>query len=433
MATISEALTIALDHHLAGRGAEAEILYRRILEVEPRQPDALHLLGVLAGQAGDVETAAALIGEAIAANPTSADYHLNLANLLRPAGRIEEAARHYADALRLAPDRDDALEGFALTAARLGSATEGEEAGGWYRRALAVQPSYADVLFNLASLAHDDGGALPFYDRAARLSGDPVARHRQADILMRLGRRAEAADAYRAVLAADPDLPDLRSALWELERSLGRYAAYHAHDGQDAFIHETFFPTLRNGCFLDIGAFDGVMWSNTLFFEREMGWTGLCVEASPTRFAALRQARSSTCLNVALSDFEGEAEFLDIVNGPVMMGGLYDAFGPGHRAFVESITQESRRITVPVRRLDRLLAEHGITHVHYCSIDVEGAELRIVDSVDFSRVTIDVFTLENIDIDPAIPAHMAELGYDLVCRFGGRDEVYARRGLPRLR
>ncbi len=433
MATISEALSVALDHHLAGRWSEADILYRRILEVEPQQPDALHLLGVLTGQGGDVDGAAALIGEAIAANPACVDYHLNLANLLRPVGRLAEAVRHYAAALRLAPEREDALEGFALTAARLGSMTGGDDAGGWYRRALAVRPCHADVLFNLGSLTGDDDSALPFYDRAARLSGDPAARNRQADTLLRLGRRAEAADAYRAVLAADPHRPELRSSLWELERSLGRYAACHAHDGQDAFIHETFFPTLRNGCFLDIGAFDGVTWSNTLFFEREMGWTGLCVEASPTRFAALRQARSTPCLNIALSDFEGEAEFLDIMNGPVMMGGLWDAFDPDQRAFVESITQESRRITVPVRRLDRLLAEHGISHVHYCSIDVEGAEMRIIDSIDFDRVTIDVFTLENIDVDPAFPARMAELGYDLVCRFGGRDEVYARRGLPRMR
>jgi quercetin dioxygenase-like cupin family protein len=47
MATISEALAIALQHHQAGRLEAAEQIYRRILQVEPEQPDALHFLGVL--------------------------------------------------------------------------------------------------------------------------------------------------------------------------------------------------------------------------------------------------------------------------------------------------------------------------------------------------------------------------------------------------
>lgn len=50
MATVEEALGIALDLHQGGRLDEAETLYRRILDAVPDQGDARHLLGVLRAQ-----------------------------------------------------------------------------------------------------------------------------------------------------------------------------------------------------------------------------------------------------------------------------------------------------------------------------------------------------------------------------------------------
>ena len=509
MATIAQALALALDHHRAGRLTEAETLYRRILDAVPDLPDALHLLGVLQGQRNATDDAVALIEAAIAGNDQAPDYRINLADLLRRAGRLTEAARHYGAALALAPGREDALGSLALTAARLGSGQTGRsgqsdasrsEAARWYRCALAIYPEYADVLLNLAAILEETDGeaSLNSLIRAARLRRDaatlaasalrleecdrhaeairngraalvltpdhaawwhdqgrrlhaggdfigaeaaldravtlaPVespARGRLGLVCRTNGRLHAAARHYRVGLDEDPGNAALRTALWEVERSLGLHARYHGSDGQDAFVHRHFFPARTGGVFLDIGAYDGVTWSNTLFFERDLGWTGLCVEASPTRFAALVRNRPGRNLNIALADREGTAEFLDIVDGPAMMGGLCETFAPEQRAFVETLIHEKRLISVPVRRLDGVLAEHGITHVDYCSIDTEGAEREIVQSIDFTRVTIDVFSLENTRADPDLRAFMAALGYDFVCRFFGGDEIYARRGLP---
>ncbi|MFD1627493.1 FkbM family methyltransferase [Azospirillum griseum] len=499
MATLAEALSIALDLHQAGRLDEAETLYRRILTAAPGQPDALHLSGVLAGQRGRTDQGIALIQKAIALTPSAADCRINLADLLRRTGRLAQAAALYRQALTLRPDRDDALAALALTAARLGSGqTPATQAANWYRLALAIRPDFVDVVGNLIGLCEADA-ALTLLSRRIRLRADTDAlaaraarRHQtqdsagaQADLraalalapdradlwqelgeslhgdeafsdavsalsraaalaphrspvrprlgllLRTVGRLAEAADQYRRVLADNPDHSAVRSALWEVERALGLHAAYHGHEGQDAFVHRTFFPDRTGGVFLDIGAYDGVTWSNTLFFERELGWTGLCVEASPTRFAALARNRPGPNLNIALANREGEAEFLDILDGPAMMGGLSETFDPGQRAFVDTLIHDKRLITVPVRRLGAVLAEHGITHVQYCSIDTEGAERSIIESIDFSRVTIDVFSLENPPEDPGLRALMDGLGYERVCRFFGGDEVYARRGLHR--
>ena len=65
MATIPEALAIAIQHHQAGRLQAAEQIYRQILAVEPNHADAWHLLGVIAHQVGKHQIAVEYIGRAI--------------------------------------------------------------------------------------------------------------------------------------------------------------------------------------------------------------------------------------------------------------------------------------------------------------------------------------------------------------------------------
>jgi Tfp pilus assembly protein PilF len=89
--TTAQALQVALGHHHAGRLAEAEGIYRQILAVEPRHAGALHLLGVVAHQAGHHEAALDLIRRAIGENPAAASFHNNLGNVLW-YGRCEPAA-----------------------------------------------------------------------------------------------------------------------------------------------------------------------------------------------------------------------------------------------------------------------------------------------------------------------------------------------------
>ena len=78
MATISQALAIAIQHHQAGRLQAAEQIYRQILEAEPNQADAMHLLGVIAHQVGRHEAAVDYIRRAIALQGSAAVFHHNL-------------------------------------------------------------------------------------------------------------------------------------------------------------------------------------------------------------------------------------------------------------------------------------------------------------------------------------------------------------------
>ncbi len=497
MATIGEALTIAYDHLTAGRSAEAEAICGLVLDAAPDQPDALQLMGAIAGRRGRLEDAAACFARSVERRPESAAFRVNFADALRLIGRLEDAAAQYRAALTLAPGMDAAWEGLAAAAAKLGFHVGGGEAGAvWFRLVCVLDPAHPNALYNLAGAARvlGDPHAAALFRRAFRIGGDPGAAYnlgvlaeeagadrraaasfsaavvlspgnaaawgrlgsalhrlgaasaaiRAARAAVRLepkaasvweflaglhletGQGADAEAALRTALDLVPSRHDLRPVLWRLQRGLGRRTPYFSADGQDAFVHEAWFRDRRGGVFVDVGAFDGILWSNTLFFERALGWSGLCVEASPRVFARLAAARSCACANVAVSDFDGEAEFMDVVSGLEMMGGLVADQAEQQRAFIES-ESEVRSVTVPVRRLDRVLAQHGIAHVDYCSIDVEGSERRVIDAIDFSRVTIDVFTVENQTADPALRGRMEELGYVFVCRFEGTDELFVRR------
>lgn len=111
---MAAALQLALGHHQSGRLAEAEILYRKILAVEPAQADALHLLGVIAKHHGQLDEAIAYYRRALALKPDFAAVHGNLGNALRDRGDQEAALACYREALALDPDFAEARWCLAL-------------------------------------------------------------------------------------------------------------------------------------------------------------------------------------------------------------------------------------------------------------------------------------------------------------------------------
>jgi len=226
MATIAEALALALDHHLAGRLAEAQVLYTRILDAEPDQPDALHFLGVLAGQVGEHAVGLQLIGRALTQCPEAADMHANAANVLRAAENLAEALAAYRRAVALQPDFAEAWTDMA-TAHRTGGDTE--RAIQALERALAAAPELAVAGERLGSLLRERGRllvesghgveALPPLARAAELLPlDADIAFLNGNALYATGLREDSLAAYRNALAVAPNYP---SAAFNLGIALG--------------------------------------------------------------------------------------------------------------------------------------------------------------------------------------------------------------------
>lgn len=94
-------LNQAISLHQQGHLEEAAVLYQKILEIQPDNFDALHLLGAIASQRGDYQTAVRLIEEAITINPNNARAHYNLGVALHQLKQLDPAVKSYEKALAL--------------------------------------------------------------------------------------------------------------------------------------------------------------------------------------------------------------------------------------------------------------------------------------------------------------------------------------------
>ncbi|MBS0619967.1 MAG: FkbM family methyltransferase [Verrucomicrobia bacterium] len=215
------------------------------------------------------------------------------------------------------------------------------------------------------------------------------------------------------------------------------HGTYYSQCGQDAFVHQNFFQGVQEGVFVDIGAHNGISLSNTYFFEKELGWNGICVEPIPEVFDALRQNRNCICVQGCIvSEPIEHAEFWRITGAPEMLSGLIHRYDPKHRERIRRELKKKRGalavIDVRCYRLNELLEAHQIDHVHFLSIDTEGGELEILKSIDFDRFQIDVIAVENNYQDPHFAPFMESKGYFLAKTLE-QDQIFVKQaGRERL-
>jgi FkbM family methyltransferase len=213
-------------------------------------------------------------------------------------------------------------------------------------------------------------------------------------------------------------LPDR---LWLLGRQLlGRpfhWRQTYSQIGQDYWVIHEVFLQKRQGYFVEIGSADGIFINNTYLLEKHYDWSGLCIEPNPTSFAQLQKNRRSTCLNLCLDAEPGEVDF--VFDG--MTGGIRDrdtdlsqATGPVHRLQTQ-------------RLVDVLDAQGAPAVIDYLSIDVEGAEERILRNFPFERYTFLSITIER----PSDWLHgmLSDRGYLLIKRIPGIDSFYLHESL----
>lgn len=191
---------------------------------------------------------------------------------------------------------------------------------------------------------------------------------------------------------------------------------YISQLGQDKFI-DNFFNSQEGLTFLDIGAHDGITISNTYFLEKERYWTGICVEAQPLEFNKLKANRKCKCINVAVSNFEGEIDFTYIEGYANMLSGISKNYNKEH---LERILGEVNHyggkintITVPVKKAQTILEENDLFIIDFCSIDTEGSEFDIIKSIDFNKTQIKVFIIENNYKETDIQKYLHTKGYIL--------------------
>jgi protein O-GlcNAc transferase len=222
MVAVAEALITAREHHESGRLDMAEQIYREILRVEPAHAEALYLLGVLAGQSGKYQQAVELLGEAARAtdNPV---VHLNLGGAYIGLGNLQEAIACYRRALNLQPEYAEAYYG-------LGRAQVGlrrlDEAAASLRHALRLKPDYADAHFSLGNVLADKGEqaeAAACYRRTLQWRPNYVqALNNLGTTQLNEGKPNDAAASYQRALQIKPDYVEALANLGLAWRNLGQ-------------------------------------------------------------------------------------------------------------------------------------------------------------------------------------------------------------------
>jgi FkbM family methyltransferase len=176
---------------------------------------------------------------------------------------------------------------------------------------------------------------------------------------------------------------------------------YYSQWKQDEYIYNTFFKNkTESGVFLEIGADDGLRFSNCKFFEETHNWTGIAVEAREEAYNKLITNRTCNCIRAVLSDVIEDTKFMDIKGYGLGLSGLVNKYDPRH---VDRIRQEIKNINnkgvsvinVKTEKLNDILDKYNMTNIDFLSIDTEGSELAILKTLDFDKYNIDVITIED--------------------------------------
>lgn len=198
---------------------------------------------------------------------------------------------------------------------------------------------------------------------------------------------------------------------------------------QDILLDNDIFGKKNNGVFVEVGAFDGITFSNSFFFEKYRNWTGLCIEPITKRFEQLLTNRTCACENVAISVKEGELEFTwaeGDFETEMLSGVAHDAMN--NERISKNIQSEKHNlqlIKVRVVPAQQLFDKHKLKQIDYCSIDVEGHEIEVLKSIDFKKTEIHVFSIEMNHSFGQCELHMMQNGYVFV-RTIGPDAIFKK-------
>jgi len=201
---VQQVLATALTHHQAGRLAEAQTLYRQILQSDPQHPEAMHLLGVVLHQTGRSAEGVELIGRAVQIAPTFANLN-NLGEALRRVGRVDEAIVCYRRSIELNPNAAEAWGNLGKLLAQMNRAEEAEKS---LTRAAQLSPKRADYQLLLCDVRRklgDPHGAVQAGRRAVELRPDWAEAWSSLAMALALGKKhAEALEAANRSVALAP-------------------------------------------------------------------------------------------------------------------------------------------------------------------------------------------------------------------------------------
>ena len=193
---------------------------------------------------------------------------------------------------------------------------------------------------------------------------------------------------------------------------------FHGQEKQDYLLEEIVFKQCKDGFFVDVGANHPEHINNTLYFERTNNWKGINIEPIPTLYEKLQCIRSN-CINVncAIDSKEGDFDFVLNQGYTESISGLEEYYHPRHKERLlkenQQFNSQTKIVKICTKKLETIFDQHNVKHINYLTIDVEGAEFAVVQSINFDKVFIDVIEFDNNYENLSIPIvqYLEQKGY----------------------
>jgi len=213
---------------------------------------------------------------------------------------------------------------------------------------------------------------------------------------------------------------------------------YYSQAGEDKFLYENIFSKsdLFPKTYIEMGAIDGIRFSNSKYFDDHQNWTGILIEPNPAMFKKLKLNRPGNFLSdnvisnsrdpVEFSYFENEN--LSAVSGvtstltPHNRNNFYENKDPWYKDMRKSHLKTI--VKTPVS-LDHIIEQSQIEEFGFCSLDVEGHEVHVIRSYSFKR-EIHFFLIENNPNDREIGDILNRNAYSLICQVS-HNKLYASK------
>lgn len=251
MTTISEALQLASKYQRAKLFTQAEEVYCQIIDVNPKQSEALYGLGMLAQQQGKYQNAEQFFQAALQLEPQAAAIHNSLGFTLQQQGKLEEAIACYKKALEILPDWIEVqinISNILHIQGKLSPEEQvhyadlnhqfafGKQQGGdfkiaefYYRQAIALQPDFVSAHTNLGDVLQKQGRlneAINSHQQAIKIKPDyHYAYHNLGYAFEEQGKFQEAIEAYKTALNIQPDFAISHNNLGNIMAALNLFDA----------------------------------------------------------------------------------------------------------------------------------------------------------------------------------------------------------------
>jgi FkbM family methyltransferase len=163
--------------------------------------------------------------------------------------------------------------------------------------------------------------------------------------------------------------------------------------GQDLWVLEQ-LGWKRGGYFVEFGATDGVLLSNTWLLEKHFDWHGICAEPNPAFFERLKRNRSCELSKACI--FRTSGEQFSFVLADAYGGILEFAKEDSHLDKREAYASVGSLMEVTTTSLmDLLDQKQAPQQIDYLSIDTEGSELAVLEGIDWDRYVFRCITVEH--------------------------------------